>query len=98
MLQSATLLEAWASYYVIVGSSAGALTGLQFVVIALAAGNDAAIREDSVAAFGSPNVFHFCAALLISAVLSIPWHTLGQAGAVVALLGGGGVLYSSIVL
>ncbi len=30
-------LTPWANYYVIVGSSAGALTGLQFVVIALLA-------------------------------------------------------------
>ena len=97
MPASTPLFDAWASYYVIVGSSAGALTGLQFVVMALAAGMQT-IREDSVAAFGSPNIVHFCAALLISAVLSIPWHTTGQAGAAVAVLGGGGVLYSAIVL
>ena len=30
-------LSAWENFYVIIGSSAGALTGLQFVVIALAA-------------------------------------------------------------
>jgi hypothetical protein len=28
-------LSAWESFYIIVGSSAGALTGLQFVVMAL---------------------------------------------------------------
>src|ERR1041384_3296763 len=32
------LLTEWESFYVIVGSSAGALTGLMFVVIALAGG------------------------------------------------------------
>ena len=31
----ASLLAGWANFYVIVGSSAGALTGLTFVVIAL---------------------------------------------------------------
>ena len=30
-------IESWASFYVIVGSSAGALTGLQFVVMTLIA-------------------------------------------------------------
>lgn len=35
-------LKAWESFYVIVGSSAGALTGLQFVVIALIAEAQAA--------------------------------------------------------
>ena len=33
----APLLSAWESFYVIVGSSGAALTGLQFVVIALVA-------------------------------------------------------------
>ena len=35
-------LTQWESFYVIVGSSAGALTGLQFVVIALIAEAEAA--------------------------------------------------------
>src|SRR5207247_3359319 len=34
----ASPLQAWESFYVIVGSSAGALTGLQFVVMTLIAG------------------------------------------------------------
>jgi len=39
MMADATLstLAHWANFYVIVGSSAGALTGLQFVVMTLVA-------------------------------------------------------------
>ncbi len=35
MPETATVLKAWESFYVIVGSSAGALIGLQFVVITI---------------------------------------------------------------
>lgn len=37
MSNDMTALAAWANFYVIVGSSAGALIGLQFVVITLIA-------------------------------------------------------------
>src|SRR6266851_422466 len=73
-------LARWESFYVIVGSSAGALTGLQFVVMALIAEAESGSSMLEVRAFGTPTVVHFCAALLISAVLSAPWHSLSHAG------------------
>jgi hypothetical protein len=73
-------LTQWESFYVIVGSSAGALTGLQFVVIALIAEAEAAASMQEVRAFGTPTVVHFCAVLFVSAVLSAPWHALSSAG------------------
>jgi len=55
-------LEAWANYYVIVGSSAGGLTGLTFVVIALVA--DAhAVRLTGLRAFITPTIVHFVTSL-----------------------------------
>ncbi len=92
-------LRAWESFYVIVGSSAGALTGLQFVVLTLIT-ESGAIRGsgESLAAFGSPNVVHFCAALLISAIFAAPWHGLGPPGVAAALCGACGFVYSVVVL
>jgi hypothetical protein len=69
-------LSAWESYYVIVGSSAAALTGLQFVVMALIAEfqqEQQRNNSEAIEAFATPTVVHFCAALLISATLSAPW-------------------------
>jgi hypothetical protein len=63
----------WANFYVIVRSSAGALTGLQFVVIILIAEAQAEGSMREIRAFGTPTVVHFCAALLISAIVSAPW-------------------------
>lgn len=91
--------ESWQTFYVIVGSSAGALTGLQFVVLTLI--TEAGLlrgSSDTLAAFGSPNVFHFCAALLVSAIFSAPWHGLGPPGVAVALAGAVGLAYSIVVL
>ena len=74
-------LAEWSSFYVIVGSSAGALIGLQFVVIALIAETPNA-RPDAQAgaAFSTPSVVHFAVVLLLSAIISAPWHTIGAVG------------------
>lgn len=67
-------LTEWETFYVILGSSAAALTGLQFVVIALT--SEARVGgAPEVAAFGTPTVVHFCAVLLISAILTTPGHS-----------------------
>ena len=57
---SMKLLEGWESFYVIVGSSAGALIGLQFVVMTLLA-ETRVTRKDAEAsgAFATPSVIHF---------------------------------------
>lgn len=91
------LLSAWESFYVIAGSSAGALTGLQFVVIALIADTPDLGNADSVAAFGTPTVFHFCLALLVSALLSAPWAGLSPVTWLVSAAGLGGAIYTLIV-
>lgn len=85
------------SSHVIIGSAAAALTGLMFVVITLIAGS----REQStsgVAAFGTPNVVHFCAALLVAAILSAPWQALWNAALLLGLAGLGGMIYVTIVV
>jgi hypothetical protein len=45
-------LAAWESFYVIVGSSAAALTGLQFVVMALLAESQRRSSMGELSAFG----------------------------------------------
>src|SRR5437879_6035152 len=92
-------LQAWENFYIIVGSTAGALTGLQFVVLTLIAGaSPDRARKESISAFGSPNVVHFCSALLATAILSAPWAHLRQAGVAVAGCGLAGMVYSAVVL
>lgn len=76
---------AWESFYVIIGTSAAALIGLQFVVIVLAAEISARASEQTTSAFGSPNIVHFCAALVNSAIVSAPWKRAASGGVAIAL-------------
>ena len=91
-------LAAWQNFYVIIGSSAAALTGLMFVVITLIAGAQVRRSSGTTAAFGTPNVVHFGAALLVATILSAPWQVLWYASLLLGLCGLGGVTYVVIVL
>jgi hypothetical protein len=91
-------LAHWANFYVIVGSSAGALTGLQFVVMTLVAQANLAGGIREIRAFGTPNVVHFCAALLISAIMTAPWDTLFHLGLCLSAFGIVGFVYAVIVV
>jgi hypothetical protein len=65
-------LHEWESFYVIVGSFAGALIGLQFVVMTLVAVRPPKRPADAAAAFATPNIVHFCAVLLLTVLLCAP--------------------------
>ncbi|HTT22763.1 MAG TPA: hypothetical protein VMG82_27790 [Candidatus Sulfotelmatobacter sp.] len=91
-------LAGWENFYVILGSSAGALIGLQFVVMALLADLPrTAPQAEAGNAFATPNVVHFGAVLLLSALLSAPWHGKGIPTVALGILGLCGVVYSLIV-
>jgi hypothetical protein len=91
-------LAAWETFYVIVGSSGAALTGLQFVVIALVAESRRRSTFKEIDAFGTPTIVHFCAVLLVSAILSAPWRGLFGVSFALGVSGLAGVLYGLIVL
>src|ERR1700674_4447016 len=91
---TSSVLTAWSNFYVIAGSSAAALTGLMFVVITLVVGLERSKRTpDGIATFSTPTVVHFCVALVISAILSAPWHSLAQVGTALGLTGLYGIVY-----
>ena len=89
-------LAGWQNFYVIVGSSAGALIGLQFVVMTLIADTPVASAAAG-SAFATPTIMHFAAVLLLSAVVNAPWPNVGAPATLVGLLGVCGVLYCGIV-
>jgi len=88
---------AWESFYVIVGSSAAALTGLQFVVIVLGAERRASSTH-ATSAFGTPTIVHFCAVLLNSAILSAPSRGLSTAALTIGAFALLGVAYAPVVM
>jgi len=92
------VLSQWESFYVIVGSSAGGLTGLMFVVVALVKESSLPRSPDSIDAFGTPNVIHFVAVFVLSAILTVPWHQLANPAHVIGCSAIAGVIYVLIVL
>jgi len=90
-------LADWESFYVIVGSSGAALTGLQFVVVALLVDVHRKGTSREIDTFATPTVMHFCAALLISAILSAPWPGPGGIVLTLAMTGVAGVGYAVLI-
>jgi len=93
-------MNGWENFYVIVGSSAAALTGLMFVAVTLMPEGSGALRpsQSTMSAFATPTVMHFCAALLISAIVAAPWGSLGPPSLALAVTGLAGAGYVVIVL
>jgi hypothetical protein len=90
-------LAHWDSFYVIVGSAAGALIGLQFVVLTLIAANPPRRAAEGGAAFVTPTIVHFSSAFFLSALLRMPWPSLTFAAIVWGLTGLVGIGYAVIV-
>jgi cation transport ATPase len=88
-------LAEWQNFYVIVGSAAGALTGLQFVVMALMADLPRMEAEsDAVSVFSTPSIVNFGVVLLLAAVHVMPWHTSQAISIVWAIVGVLGIIYT----
>jgi hypothetical protein len=66
-----SLLAEWDNFYVIIGSSAAGLTGLTFVVIALAA-DSKRVNLRGLRAYVTPTIVHFGTVLALAAYLSMP--------------------------
>jgi len=95
---ASSVLSGWETFYVIIGSSAAALTGLQFVVVTLIAGSRTKSGTQEIDAFGTPTVVHFCAVLLVSAILTAPWRALSNVGLALSTCGAAGMVYVLIIV
>jgi hypothetical protein len=73
---ASALLTAWSTFFAMTGTSAATLTGLMFVVVTLVSREQRQQSGDAGATFSTPTVVHFGAALLVSALLIAPWHSL----------------------
>jgi hypothetical protein len=92
------VLDGWENFYSIVGSAAGALIGLQFVVMTLIA--QMPLKEGdarAVDAYTTPTVVHFGVVLLLSAVVCAPWQDIRPIAVLWGLLGVVGTVYVALV-
>ena len=92
-----TELSGWQNFFVIVGSSAGALIGLQFVVITLVTALPRMPSQQAGGAYATPTIVHFATVLMLSAVLSAPWREIEGPALLWGLAGLGGLVYGIVV-
>jgi hypothetical protein len=96
--EAAWPLASWEVFYLIVGTAAAALIGLQFVVIVLGADMGALGGTSALRAFATPTIVHFSAVVLVSALVSMPWTGAPGVALTVGACGLGGVLYGMMVV
>ena len=93
-----TALAGWQNFYVITGSSAGALIGLQFVVLSLISNATSSTgMADAGRTFSTPTIVHFGAVLGLSGILCAPWDGIGAAALLWGVVGVCGVVYVGVV-
>ena len=93
------MFEGWENYYLMVGSSAGALIGLMFVVVTLTAGRDRAEVERGKHLYTSPIVWQLAVILTLSGAAAVPGISIaffGYSTLGLALLGFGWGVRSAV--
>jgi len=93
-----TELAEWESFYIIVGPAAGALIGLQFVVLTLIAERPSMRIAEAGAAFITPMIVHYELVLLLAALLLAPWHSIAPIAIIWGLVGVVGLVYQFVVV
>ena len=77
------MFEHWSDFYILVGSAAGALIGLMFVVVTLTSGMDRDQALRGASRYMTPTVTEFTAVLLTAAFATAPvdpaWQRWGLA-------------------
>jgi len=91
-------LKDWDSFYVIVGSAAGALIGLQFVVMTLIAARPPLQASAGGAAYATPTVVHFSVVLLLSALLRVPWQSVALPALLLGVIGLACIIYMVTII
>jgi hypothetical protein len=89
-------LADWDNFYVITGSSAAGLTGLTFVVIALAADSQR-VNTRALHAFVTPTIVHFGTVFALAAFLSMPRLSLLSLSIGFGAAGVGGLVYVGFI-
>jgi len=86
-------LHAWHEFYVLVGTSAAALTGIMFVVVSISPETIAARPAAGVRAFVTPIIVFFTTPLVVSGLMLAPHVAPAWLGVLLALVGFGGLVY-----
>jgi hypothetical protein len=87
----------WDSYYLLIGTAAGALIGLLFVVATLNAGREVSTVTHGTKTYLTPTVFHFAMVVTVSALATAPELPAFFVGLALGACAFAGLLYASWV-
>jgi len=91
------MFEHWDSYYLLIGTVAGALIGLLFVVATLNAGREVTEVTRGTKTYLSPTVFHFAMVVVVSALATAPGLPARYVGLLLSACAIAGLVYSTWV-
>jgi hypothetical protein len=83
------MFQEWDNFYLLIGSAAGALIGLLFVVVTLTERVERSRAERGSRVYMTPTLFHFAMVLVVSALAFAPGLSANVQG---LLLGAGAVI------
>jgi len=92
-MDAVAMIEGWHEFYLLVGTSAAALTGLMFVVVSISPETIAERPKSGVRAFVTPTMVFFATALAVSAFMLVPHIALSALALLLALTAVGGLAY-----
>ena len=95
-MTAVSALADWGNFYVIAGSAAAGLTGLTFVVIALAA-DAGPMSTTGLRAYVTPTIVHFGTVLALAAFLNVPHQNVMSLSLGFSAVGVAGLIYAGVI-
>jgi hypothetical protein len=88
------MFHGWENFFYLIGSAAGALIGIMFIVITLAAGHEPRRVSRGAPVYVTPIVFHFAVVLVVSAISEVSALTSMAVATLVGASAVAGLAYS----
>lgn len=95
-MMAVSVLADWGNFYVITGSAAAGLTGLTFVVIALAA-DVGPMTTTGLRAYVTPTIVHFGTVLALATFLCVPQQNVMSLSLGFCAAGIAGLIYAGVI-
>jgi hypothetical protein len=89
------MFHGWENFFYLIGSAAGALIGLMFVVITLTAGHEPRRVSRGAPVYVAPIVFHYAVVLVVSVISEVPALQSWVVGVILAFCAIAGLIYSA---
>ncbi len=88
------MFHGWENFFYLVGSAAGTLIGIMFIVITLTAGHEPRRVSRGAPVYVTPIVFHFAVVLVVSAIAEVTGLSLTALALVLGVSAVAGLAYS----